>query len=208
MKIYEKNWFVVLMLILFFPVGLYLMWKHTKWNKIVKVIITGFFVLCVLTNMANRESNSRTTINTKETTKQEVTNNSKDEIVEKASEEAQKSDKKKEETKAVEEKNNAVPTEYKSALKSAESYAKMMNMSKAGIYDQLTSEYGEKFPAEAAQYAIDNLQVDWKSNALKLAESYQNNMNMSKAAIYDQLTSEYGEKFTAEEAQYAIDNLK
>ena len=32
MKLYEKNWFVVLMLILFFPVGLYLMWKHTKWN--------------------------------------------------------------------------------------------------------------------------------------------------------------------------------
>jgi hypothetical protein len=30
-------------------------------------------------------------------------------------------------------------------------------MSKQRIYDQLTSEYGEKFNAEAAQYAIDNL---------------------------------------------------
>ncbi len=28
-------------------------------------------------------------------------------------------------------------------------------------------EYGEKFPAEAAQYAIDNLQWDYKENALK-----------------------------------------
>ncbi len=33
----------------------------------------------------------------------------------------------------------------------------MMHMSKAGIYDQLTSEYGEGFEADAAQYAIDNL---------------------------------------------------
>ena len=33
-----------------------------------------------------------------------------------------------------------------------------MNMSKAGVYDQLTSEYGEKFTAEEAQYAIDNLE--------------------------------------------------
>ena len=32
-----------------------------------------------------------------------------------------------------------------------------MNMSKDAIYDQLTSEYGEKFTAEEAQYAIDNL---------------------------------------------------
>ena len=106
------------------------------------------------------------------------------------------------------EKNNDVPTEYKSALKKAELYANKMNMSKAGVYNQLTSEYGEKFPAEAAQYAIDNLQADWKNNALKKAQTYQNNMSMSTQAIYDQLTSEYGEKFTAEEAQYAIDNLK
>ena len=32
-----------------------------------------------------------------------------------------------------------------------------MHMSKQKIYDQLTSEYGEKFTAEEAQYAIDNL---------------------------------------------------
>lgn len=83
-----------------------------------------------------------------------------------------------------------------------------MNMSKQSIYEQLTSEYGEKFSAEAAQYAIDNLQVDYKQNALKKAQSYQESMSMSQRAIYDQLVSEYGEKFTAEEAQYAIDNLK
>ena len=100
-----------------------------------------------------------------------------------------------------------IPTEYKSALRKAKIYADTMNMSKTGIYDQLTSEYGEKFTVEAAQYAIDNITVDWRENALKKAKLYQETMSMSPAAIYDQLTSEYGEKFTAEEAQYAIDNL-
>jgi len=78
---------------------------------------------------------------------------------------------------------------------------------KQGIYDQLTSEHGEKFPAEAAQYAIDNLQWDYKENALKKAKQYQDMMNMSTDAIRDQLVSEHGEKFTAEEAEYAIDLL-
>ena len=80
-------------------------------------------------------------------------------------------------------------------------------MSKRGIYDQLTSEYGEKFSAEAAQYAIDNVKVDWNANALAKAKNYQNTMNMSPAAIHDQLTSEYGEKFTQAEADYAIQHL-
>lgn len=101
----------------------------------------------------------------------------------------------------------SIPTEYKSALKKAKSYSDIMHMSKKGVYDQLTSEYGEKFSAEAAQYAVDNLEADWKANALAKAKSYQETMSMSPEAIRDQLTSEYGEKFTAEEANYAIENL-
>lgn len=82
-------------------------------------------------------------------------------------------------------------------------------MSKMGVYEQLTSEYGEGFPPEAAQYAIDKLdgEIDWKENTLKAGERYQQEMSMSKSAVYDQLVSEYGEKFTPEEAQYAVDNL-
>lgn len=100
-----------------------------------------------------------------------------------------------------------VPVEYKNALAKAKSYSELMQMSKAGIYDQLVSEYGEQFSPEAAQYAIDNLQADWNANALAKAKSYQETMQMSPAAIYDQLISEYGEKFTPEEADYAIQHL-
>ena len=104
--------------------------------------------------------------------------------------------------------DDSVPTEYRSALASAESYSELMHMSKAGIYDQLTSEYGEQFSPEAAQYAIDNMQADWNENALQTAQNYSDQMHMSKAGIYDQLISEYGEQFTESEAQYAVDHVQ
>ena len=63
-----------------------------------------------------------------------------------------------EETPTKEETGASVPTEYINALKKAKIYSDTMNMSKAGLYDQLTSEYGEKFSKKQAQYAIDNLE--------------------------------------------------
>lgn len=96
----------------------------------------------------------------------------------------------------------------KNALKKAIRYAQNMHMSKLAVYEQLKSEYGEKFPEADAQWAVERLSdIDWKKNALEKAKSYQKNMSMSADAIYGQLTSEYGERFTAEEAQYAVDNL-
>lgn len=103
--------------------------------------------------------------------------------------------------------NLDIPTEYKSAFKKAIIYSDTMYMSKAGIYEQLTSEFGENFSSEAAQYAVENLEADYNSNALVKAKSYSDDMHMSKLGIYDQLISEYGEKFTKTEAQYAVDNL-
>ena len=47
--------------------------------------------------------------------------------------------------------------EDKNALAKAELYSSIMHMSRSAIYDQLTSSYGEKFTAEEAQYAVDNL---------------------------------------------------
>lgn len=100
-----------------------------------------------------------------------------------------------------------VPREYQNALESAKSYSNVMHMSKKGIYDQLISPYADKFSAEAAQYAVDNLQADYNANALAKAKEYQETMHMSSQAIRDQLTSEHGEKFTASEADYAIAHL-
>ena len=100
-----------------------------------------------------------------------------------------------------------VPAEFTSALSKATTYANTMNMSKQGVYDQLTSEHGEKFSKEAADYAIENVKADWNKNALAKAKTYQSDMAMSPNAIRDQLVSSYGEKFTEQEADYAMQNL-
>lgn len=101
---------------------------------------------------------------------------------------------------------NATP-EQSSALTKARSYSTMMHMSRQGIYDQLTSEYGEKFSPDAANWALDHLDADYNANALAKAKDYQSTMAMSPEAIRDQLTSQYGEKFTPDEADYAIEHL-
>ena len=137
-------------------------------------------------------------------TVQEVSqNNSENTIAENKSEDKIE-DKVPTEDKIENKVEDKVPTEYTSALKSGEFYSEVFHMSKAEIYDQLTSEYGDQFSAEAAQYAVDNLEVDWKENALEAAKMYQEMFYMSPQEIYDQLIFEM---FTAEEAQYAIDNL-
>lgn len=100
-----------------------------------------------------------------------------------------------------------VPADFASALTQAQRYTDTLHMSKAGLYEQLTSEYGGQFADDAAQYAIDTVDADWNANALAQAENYSDTMSMSKAGIYDQLISEFGERFTAEEAQYAIDTV-
>ena len=104
--------------------------------------------------------------------------------------------------------DESVPMEYKSALVKAESYANGLDMSKKAVYKQLTSEYGENFPKEAADYAIERVEADWKKNALNKANSYANDQYMSKKSVYEQLISEHGEEFTKDEADYAISKVE
>ena len=50
MKFYEKDWFVVLMLTLYPPAGLILMWMYSKWSNdektIVTIVIAAIVVIC------------------------------------------------------------------------------------------------------------------------------------------------------------------
>ncbi|WP_047373982.1 hypothetical protein [Exiguobacterium sp. ZOR0005] len=51
MKFYQTTWFTILTLLLFFPVGLFLMWKYQKFNKAARIIISIFFGFLILGNM-------------------------------------------------------------------------------------------------------------------------------------------------------------
>ena len=59
MKFYEKTWFTVLMLLLFFPVGLFLMWKYQKFNKGARIIISVFFGLLLVSNMFDESEDNQ-----------------------------------------------------------------------------------------------------------------------------------------------------
>lgn len=47
MKWYEKTWVIILLVILFFPVGLFLVWKKKEWGGKRKVIITAIVGVCI-----------------------------------------------------------------------------------------------------------------------------------------------------------------
>ena len=101
--------------------------------------------------------------------------------------------------------SNDSNSEYSAALGKAKSYNSLFHMSKKRMYRQLTSDF-DKFSNDAAQYAVDHLEADYKYNALFNAKNYRKLFNMSKSGLFNQLTSSI-DGFTEEEAQYAIDHL-
>lgn len=122
---------------------------------------------------------------------------------------AQKDTKKEDHKEVLDQTNKQenIPREYKNALRAAQNYLSTMPFSEKGLYDQLVSEYGDKYPAAAAQYAIKNVKVDYNVQALKAAKNYLDIMPMSDQELFNQLVSGHGDKYTKEQAQYAIDNL-
>ena len=158
--------------------------KSGNWFKRHKIlsVIGVFIVICIIASAAGGSKPSNSTTNSGTT----ASTSSKTEATAKQPD---------------------VSAEYKSALNQAGTYAKTAHMSKQGVYDQLVSEYGGKFTAPAAQYAIDNVKADWNANALAKAKDYQKQQSLSPSAIHDQLTSAAGEKFTVAEADYAIAHL-
>ena len=58
LKWYQKPSGTIILLILFFPVGLYLMWKNELWTKKTRWIVTGVLALFVIANAGKNNSNS------------------------------------------------------------------------------------------------------------------------------------------------------
>ena len=67
MKFYKKDWFIILMLFLCPPVGLFLMWKYSKWNKKTKKIISVLVAVMVVIAIFSDGSKESKNIETKNT---------------------------------------------------------------------------------------------------------------------------------------------
>lgn len=57
-KWYQKNGGIILMLILFFPVGIFLMWRYSKWSNVAKIIVTAFFVLVLISGVGSERTDA------------------------------------------------------------------------------------------------------------------------------------------------------
>lgn len=207
-KWYQGNAAIIAFLIFFFPVGLYLMWKHANWNKKVKWIVTGVFAFFVLSNTING-SNPSTTSNsnndsptaspvTEVTTQPEIT------------EQKQAVEPSKAPVKTV---NTAAPQTQKSpppqsasvsqqnAVRKAKSYLSYSGFSREGLVDQLEF---EKFSHEDAVYGADNSGGNWNEEAAQKAKSYMDMMGYSRDGLIQQLLFE---KFTQAQAEYGANSV-
>lgn len=68
MKWYQKPVWIVVLLIVFFPIGLYLMWRFTKWHGIVKAIAIGLVLLVAIPFWVNAFSSNNSVEKTEQTT--------------------------------------------------------------------------------------------------------------------------------------------
>ncbi len=192
-----KNWVVILLLIVFFPVGLYLMWAKTNWSKVVKIIVTvfiGFVFLCALASNGSESGNIEAQpTNTEATTIAEET--TEPATVEQTTAEPTTIEPT---TKKVEPATNAVSLGKQNALNKANDYLSIMAFSEIGLKEQL--EY-DKFTSEEADYAVKNCGADWNEQAGKKAKEYLDLMSFSKQELIDQLKYD---GFTQSQAEYGV----
>ena len=187
--------------------------------KIALGIVLGFVLLVVgCTALILETDNSTDDVDNpttqEEKVKEEPVKEDKEEPAEEPKEETQEPVAQEEEAveeevpeAAIPEEDEVVPFEYEQALKSAQNYVDALHFSRQGLKQQLTSEYGSGFSEEAAEYALEHVDVDYKEEAVEAAESYLDAMSFSRQELKQQLTSEYGSGFTEEEAEYALNQV-
>ena len=209
MKFYEKTWFIILMLLVFFPVGLFLMWRYSEWNKVVKIIISVICALALIMYMFGGSSDDKKKTEDKPKAQQEQT------VDEDAQEETEVTDEKvTEESKSTEKEQSSGDdmdswsAEQKNCYKAAKQYIDVMPFSRQGLIDQLSSDAGNKYPEDVAEFAVSKLEergeVDWDEQCEKAAQNYLDTMAFSKDQLIDQLCSDAGSKFTREQAERAV----
>lgn len=221
---YKRTGWIIALLILFWPVGLYLMWNYTNWNKVVKWVITGFLVVVGLLSIigvmnpspvlsVDNVGNGRTTTDSSEFTVTGSTGLVTEDVkvLVNGKEALWGGDKFSSTIKLSEGDNQVVVKAIKGDRTDEEKFvvhrltaAELKAAKEANTTAEAAKQAKEK--ADAAKAAKANAPAEYKS-ALNQSDDYANKMNMSKKGVYDQLVSQYGGQFSPEAAQYAIDNV-
>lgn len=205
-KWYEKTPAIVLLLIFFFPVGLYLMWKYTNWAKGAKIgvsILAGIVVIVALANPSTPQTDNTASKNN--TNKEAAKVETKPE--QKSSEKPKTDQKSVEETKTQEPAKPskpaapAVTVSQRNALSKAKDYLSYTAFSHDGLIDQLVY---DKFSTADATYGADHSGADWNEQAAKKAKDYMGYSSFSRQGLIDQLVYD---KFTTAQATHGADSV-
>ena len=176
------------------------MWKYAEWAKVAKIIITVVVVGLFLYGMFGGSDTNKST--TDQIAVEEETDAIPEDVAEEETTEA---------TTEAPDPTADYTMEEKNCYKSALNYLDYAGFSKAGLIDQLSSEYGEGYPRETAEKVVNDIEdeglVDWDAEAEESAKNYLDNMAFSKQELINQLSSDYGEKFTQEQAEKAVNKV-
>ena len=177
----HKTWFVILFLILFWPVGLILMWARKKFPLAVRIIITliiaaglaaeGFFLYKYGPAMYETYmygDNNNITYETPDS-----------------------------DSGAQSGSQTAAATEnQQKALDKANEYVDTLPLSRKGLIKQL--EY-DGYTTDVATYAADNCSANWNKEAKEMAEQYMDSTTYTYKEMVQQLEAE---GFTKKQAKF------
>ena len=189
-KFYTKTWFMWLMLVLFAPIGIFLMWQfHDEMKKDIKIILTTIFVIFFFIGGDGKEATTNSKNNAEENNKYEVSK-VKVEVIDFS--EMQENEilnwcnEKKLSCNFKKEYSDTVPKDsyIKQSINTGE---KVVENTKITI-----------------TYSLGKAPTKAQENAVKMAKTYLNIMTFSRSGLIEQL--EY-EGFTNEDAVYGVDNI-
>lgn len=177
----HKTWFVILFLILFWPVGLILMWARKKFPLAVRIIITliiaaglaaeGFFLYKygpAMYEIYMYGDNNNITYETPDSDSGSQSGS-----------------------------QTAAATEnQQKALDKANEYVDTLPLSRKGLIKQL--EY-DGYTTDVATYAADNCSANWNKEAKEMAEQYMDSTTYTYKDMVQQLETE---GFTKEQAKF------
>lgn len=177
----HKTWFVILFLILFWPVGLILMWARKKFPLAVRIIITliiaaglaaeGFFLYKygpAMYEIYMYGDNNNITYETPDSDSGSQSGS-----------------------------QTAAATEnQQKALDKANEYVDTLPLSHKGLIKQL--EY-DGYTTDVATYAADNCSANWNKEAKEMAEQYMDSTTYTYKDMVQQLETE---GFTKEQAKF------
>lgn len=177
----HKTWFVILFLILFWPIGLILMWARKKFPLAVRIIITliiaaglaaeGFFLYKygpAMYEIYMYGDNNNITYETPDSDSGSQSGS-----------------------------QTAAATEnQQKALDKANEYVDTLPLSRKGLIKQL--EY-DGYTTDVATYAADNCSANWNKEAKEMAEQYMDSTTYTYKDMVQQLETE---GFTKEQAKF------